>query len=167
MALLSKSYNYDELPVSSSSLPEGEYPVVITNAEEKSTKDLTGSYLELTYTVTGARFSGMTVRDRINLRNNNEKAVQIGIDTLRKIMGALSLRMLNDTNQLLNRRMIIKVSVRKYTDQNGMERETNDVRGYKADPSSPIPQAPPQEQPKASPLRNAPPVVPGFEDDWD
>lgn len=66
-------------------LPAGEYEVLIDSVEDKETKAGTGRYLEITFIVTSGRFKNFTVKDRINYRNQNTQAEEIGYRSLKKL----------------------------------------------------------------------------------
>lgn len=101
-------------------IPAGEYEAVINTAGWKNTKDGTGRYLALEFELT-RDYAGRRIFENLNLENRNEKAVQIAQGSLSAICRALGVSMLTDTNQLLNKPMIIKVSIQKderYGDKN-------------------------------------------------
>ena len=69
----------------------------------------------------------------LNLENRNEKAVKIAHGNLSSICRALGIGMLTDTNQLLNKPLIIKVTIQK-DDEYG---DKNKIRKYSPCQSSP------------------------------
>jgi hypothetical protein len=112
-------------------LPNGEYACRIDDEAVKPTKSGDGYFLEIKLEVMDGAHKGRKVLDRINLKNPNEKAVQIGLSRLSAICHALNLAELTDTNQLLNQRLMVSI---------GQERDRitkeptgrNSVFGYSA-----------------------------------
>jgi hypothetical protein len=102
-------------------IPPGEYEAIINSAEWKDTKAGTGRYLKLEFEFT-REYEGRKIWENLNLENPNEKAVQIANAALSGICGAIGVDQLTDTDQLLDKPMIIKVKIQKgkdgYDDQN-------------------------------------------------
>ncbi len=142
---LNHEFNVGDLPESDMSfgvIPEGWYDATINTAEVKSTKDGTGSYINIRFDITGPSHAGRVVFGKINTNNKSEKAEQIGLQQLRELMLATGVERLRDTDQLVGRGCSIKVTIRK---QEGYE-DSNDIRAYKkgagSKPSSmPVPSA--------------------------
>lgn len=109
-------------------IPEGEYPVIITESNEESTKSGNGSFLKLTLQIQGGQFDGRTLFDRLNLSNPNEKAVAIARATLSAICRAVDVLKPNDSSELHNRTMLAKIKLRKRDDNGEM---ANEIKGYK------------------------------------
>lgn len=66
-------------------LPEGEYAVIISDQKTKPNRAGTGEYLELTLVIEDGSFRGRRIWDRHNLRNPNQKTVQIARETVERI----------------------------------------------------------------------------------
>ena len=110
-------------------IPAGDYPAMVTASQQKATKDGTGSYLELTLEIQEGPFQGRRLWDRLNLQNKNPKAVEIAQKQLAQLCHATGVMQVNDSEQLHNRPVIVKVSA-KHDDYAGEVR--NEVKGYKA-----------------------------------
>lgn len=108
-------------------LPVNRYLVKITESEMKQTKSQTGGYLELTFLVLEGQYKGRTQKDRLNLKNANEKAVQIARAELSAICRAVGVMKPRDSVDLHNIPLVIDVDQKK-------DKETgkiyNEVKGY-------------------------------------
>lgn len=115
-------------------LPAGWYAAQIVESEMKPTSNGQGQYLQLTLQIMGGQFNGRKVRDRLNLVNANQTAVEIAYQTLSAICHATNIIQIQDTQQLHGRPMEIKVSVRAAgTGADGKNYEaSNEIRGYRA-----------------------------------
>ena len=83
-------------------LPAGEYVVRIIESEVKASKS-GGSYLELTIQVEDGPFKGRKFWEMVTLQNSNTTAVQIGQQTLKRLVKATGApQTLTDSNQLHN-----------------------------------------------------------------
>lgn len=129
MAFLGQEIKQDELPESSAfdPLPEGWYTATITQADLKNTKLNTGQYISVRYDITGPSFQGRVVYSNINIRNQTQKAEEIGRQQLGALMRAIGLAKLSDTDELINKDVSIKLSIK--TDDYGTK---NEVKGFKA-----------------------------------
>ena len=72
-------------------LPAGNYSAVIVESEEKPTKAMTGSYLQLGLEIVEGQYAGRKLIDRLNLNNPNQIAVDIAQRTLSAICHARAL----------------------------------------------------------------------------
>lgn len=137
MAFLGQTIEVNTLPESTSYelLPVGWYAVTIVDAELKDTKDGTGQYISLRYSVSGPTHQGRTVYGNINIKNKSIKAEEIGRADLGSLMRAIGLPRVSDTDELLNGQLQIKVGISEArTDPStGKTYEArNEVKGYKA-----------------------------------
>ena len=146
MAFLGQSYAVKDIPEQDGfePVPAGWYNARITEAEVKSTKAGTGSYIKVRYDITGPTHQGRVIYGNINLSNPNQQAEQIGIQQLGSLARAIGLEVISDSDQLINRDVQIKLSIKK--DTSGQYNDSNDVKGFKAIdgamPSMPTPTAP-------------------------
>ena len=108
-------------------LPDGWYKAVISDTEERQTKSMTGSFLLLTIDIIEGEFRGRKVFDRLNLNNPNETAVQIAQRTLASVCNAVGVVNPQDSAELRDKPMMIKVVVRP--PENGYD-ASNDIKGY-------------------------------------
>lgn len=128
MANLGQSFDINDIPESTNSyepLPEGWYPVVIQAAELKPTKDGTGQYISIKY---GLANSFRTVYGNINIRNQSQKAEEIGRQNLGDIMRAIGLSRVTDSDELIGGNLTIKLII-KEDEKYGRK---NEIKGYKA-----------------------------------
>jgi len=107
-------------------LPAGEYDVIITESELKTTKDLSGKYLSLKLQVLSGQYQNRNLFDNINLVNNSAACVAIGKGTLSSICRAVNVLTPNDSTELHNKPMRAVVKIGKDQNQN----PNNDVKGY-------------------------------------
>lgn len=131
MAQLNKQFNPEqhEAMVDFSALPAGEYIGRITKSEMKPTKNNQGQYLELEFTVDSPGFGGRKLWTRLNLVNQNPKAVEIAERELKSICDAAGVGAISDSNVLHGKPMVIKVKVDPATAQYG---ESNSITAYKS-----------------------------------
>jgi hypothetical protein len=132
---LGETYSAAELQPSQSYelLPAGWYTAIITDAELKDTKAGTGKYIKVRYDITGPSSQGRCVFGNFNISNPNPKAEEIGRQQLGDLMRALGLAAVNDTEQLLNGHLTIKIDVRPGSGDYGPQ---NEVKGWKSSTGS-------------------------------
>ncbi len=94
-------------------LPAGEYEACIVASTMKPTKDGNGKYLELELQILNGPFQNRKVFDRLNLVNSSAKAVEIAKGTLSAICRAVGVLTPQDSSELHNKPLRIKVTVRK------------------------------------------------------
>lgn len=99
-------------------IPAGDYDAVITASELKETKAGDGKYLALTLQILSGEYQNRKLWDRLNLQNKNEKAVQIARGTLSAICRAVGVLTPNDSSELHDKPLRIRVKVRKDQDGN-------------------------------------------------
>lgn len=68
-----------------STVPAGKYVAVVAHSVFKDTSS-GGAGLQIGYMIEEGEHTGKMIQDFINIQNNNEKAVEIGLGRLRKIM---------------------------------------------------------------------------------
>lgn len=112
-------------------VPTGMYPVVITRTEEKPTKAGNGAYIEIEMQIQGGEFGGRKVFDRLNIKNNNQTAVDIAYATLSAICHVTGRFQITDTAQLHGVPFVAVVQKKERDDQPGSGNYTNEVKGYK------------------------------------
>jgi hypothetical protein len=109
-------------------LPEGWYTASITKAEVKPTKDGTGSYLNVGYSILGPTHQGRIVFGMITISNKNVKSEEIGEQDMAKLRLSVGIVRLTDSDQLVGKNLSIKLGIQKSDDFG----DKNTVRGYKA-----------------------------------
>lgn len=128
MALLQFDSSKIEINNSFELIPAGDYVAVITDSEWKETKSKDGQYLSLKLEIIEGVNKGRVLFDNLNLDNKNEKAVQIAQQTLASICLATNKINVNDSAELHNIPLIIKVGVQP---AQGAYEESNRIKGYK------------------------------------
>lgn len=131
MARLDKVYTEAEMPKSErdfSPVPDGWYDVTITESEVKDTKSGDGNYIKLRYDITGPSHAGRVIFGNLNLRNRNPKAEEIGAKQLGELMRAVGLARLEDSDQLIGKRLTVKVATQR-SEQYG---DKNEVKGFRS-----------------------------------
>jgi hypothetical protein len=111
-------------------IPAGVYTTTVVDSEVKPTKNGTGQMAVFTLQVLDGQFSGRKLFARINVRNQNPQAEQIGQSQLSALCHAAGVLQLQDTAQLHGRVVRAKVKIRK--DTTGQYDDQNEVTGYEA-----------------------------------
>ena len=117
-------------------LPAGEYDACVVNSQVKSTKSGNGKYLELELQVINGQFQNRRLFDRLNLWNPSDQAVRIAKGTLSSICHAVGVLTPNDSSDLHNKPLRVKVVVKK-SDEYG---DGNEVKAYKPRNAAPAQQ---------------------------
>jgi len=94
----------------STPLPSGTYDATITSADMAASK-AGDEMLKIRFEVTGPSHAGMSVFENVLLTHSNANVVQMGQRKLRQIAVALGLQELNDTDQLIDRKVKIVTKV--------------------------------------------------------
>lgn len=124
--------NFDATTVSPSesieAIPAGWYNAQIDQSEMKPTKDGSGAYLELRFSVLDGQFANRKVFTRLNLRNANPVAQEIAYKQLSAICHATGVMQVQDSQQLHGRPLKIKVKVRAAS---GDYEASNEISSFK------------------------------------
>jgi len=102
----------DEVLRSTELLPAGEYLAEIVESDYKQTRSGNGAYLELVFEIVDGEYKGRQLVERLNLENPNETTVRIAKGTLARILLALDLFAVADSEELHHKPMKIKVEVK-------------------------------------------------------
>lgn len=132
MAFLGETFSTDSLPVSDRSydlVPDGWYNATITKAELNNTKAGTGQKIDMRYDIVGPTHQGRVVFGTVNVRNQSQKAEEIGRQQLGEIMRAVGLAKIQDTDELVGGPICIRVKIRPA--ENGYDAR-NEVTGFKS-----------------------------------
>ena len=140
------NFNAEEIEPSSSfdPIPAGWYKAIISASEIKPTRDGYGEYLSLTLQVIEGQYANRLVFARLNLKNANDKAVDIARKDLAAICRAVGVMSPQASEELHDIPLMIKVKVRPAS---GEYEASNDIGGYKAVEGTDF--TPPQQQQKA------------------
>lgn len=111
-------------------IPSGEYLVHIIDSDMKPTKNGTGQYLELAYEVAEGPYKGRKLWARLNLVNQNSKAVEIAQRDLSAICHATGQMQVTDSQQLHYKPHVVRV---EYIKADGVksQRDSNEIKAYK------------------------------------
>ena len=125
------NFNAEEVEPSSSfdPIPAGWYQAIISNSEMKATRDGYGEFLSLTLQVIEGQYENRLVFARLNLKNANDKAVDIARKDLAAICRAVGVMSPQASEELHDIPLMIKVKVRPAS---GDYEASNDIGGYKA-----------------------------------
>ena len=138
MAFLGETFGVDDLPQSDRNyelIPEGWYNATITKAELGNTKSGTGQKIDVRYDITGPTQQGRVIFQAVNIRNQSQKAEEIGRQQLGEIMRSIGLAKVEDTDQLIGGQLCIKIKIKQPTDKDkaaGYTENKNEVAGFKA-----------------------------------
>lgn len=115
-------------------LPAGWYTAMIAGADLQATKDGSGQYIKIKYSITGPSHQGRVVFGNLNIKNRSAKAEEIGRAQLGELMRAIGLARVQDTDQLIGGNLSIKLDIRPArTDASSGKTydAQNEVKGYK------------------------------------
>ena len=110
-------------------IPAGWYTAIISSSELKATRDGYGEYLSLTLQIIDGQYENRLVFARLNLKNANDKAVDIARKDLAAICRAVGVMSPQASEELHDIPLMIKVKVRPAS---GDYEASNDIGGYKA-----------------------------------
>ena len=128
MANLNGFNAHDVEPSSSfDPLPAAKYLAAITGTEMKPTKDGTGSYLNLEFTILEGQFKDRKVWDRLCLNHPNAQTVKIARGNLSAVCRAVGVMQPRDSVELHNIPLLITVKLKKREDNGDL---SNEVKGY-------------------------------------
>lgn len=123
MAKLDQAFNSADVPEREdfTPVPPGQYTGMITNSELKDTKK-GGQYISLEIDIMDGDYAGRKLFEKLNIKNDNPKAVDIAFRTLGEIVKAVGKTTIKDTEELHNKRFTMDVRVdppKPYTDNDG------------------------------------------------
>jgi hypothetical protein len=123
-------------------IPAGKYLAAITESEIKPTKNGSGSYLQLTFTILEGEYRNRVLWARLNLVNSNATAVKIARGELSAVCRAVGVLTPKDSVDLHNIPLVITVKVKNREDTGEL---TNEIKGFAPKVSAAaaqLPQAP-------------------------
>ena len=123
------NFNANEVEPTSSfePIPAGKYLAAITESEMKPTKNGSGKYLQLKFTIIEGEYKNRVLWARLNLENPNATAVKIARAELSAICHATGVMTPRDSIELHNLPMVISVKCRKRGDSGELD---NEIAGY-------------------------------------
>ena len=126
-------------------IPAGRYAAMITKSEMKATKDGTGSYLHLEFTLLDGEHRNRKVFANLCLNHKNEKTVAIARGDLSAICHAVGVMQPRDSLELQNIPLLITVTVKKRTDLGHENEFQNEITKYESKAAVAASQAPRQQ----------------------
>lgn len=129
-------------------IPAGEYRAMIVDSAMEQAKT-GGQFLKVSVQIIDGPHSGVVLFDRLNLINSNPKAVEIAQRTLSAICHAVGVMQVQDSAQLHNRPLVIRVAYKEGGEpdgKGGVYGPSNEIKQYKA-----VSQSFPQQQAPAQP----------------
>lgn len=147
-----------------SPIPVGDYKAVITESEILTTKKQDGQYLKLRVEIIEGEYAGRLIFVNLNLWNPNPKAVEIANRELATIVAAVGKPGAQNSEELHNIPMTIKVGVEPGGEQYGPQNRIKNYMAYAAAPAEPVTiqtkpapqQATPAGQPPINPATGKP-----------
>lgn len=109
-------------------IPKGWYVAVIEASEMKPTKNGDGSYLELKLNIVHGKYTNRKLYARLNLNNPNPIAQEIGYKELSAVCHATGVLQVQDSSQLHNIPIKVRVKVRK---GDGEYDDNNEITAYR------------------------------------
>ena len=110
-------------------LPAGWYDAQITDSEIIPLKSGNGRALKLTFDVLSEGYRGRKVWARLNIQHSNPEAERIAQSQLRELCESMGVLRFNDTVELHNKPVGIKVKIRK--DESGQYSDQNEISAFK------------------------------------
>lgn len=118
-------------------IPAGVYPAQIIDSELRELRSGNGQALSLQFEILGDKFAGRKVFANLNIYHTNPDAQRIAQEQLSAICHSVGVMHLQDSSQLHNKPLNIRVKIRK---QEGYE-DRNEISGYEALPHGAAPMA--------------------------
>jgi len=149
MAIL--DFNADTVEPSSGFevIPIGDYKAVVTASEMKDTKKGNGKYLQLTYDILEGKYKGRKLFDRLNLKNSNQKTVEIAQRDLSALCRAVGVMHPHDSGELHNKPFIISVIIQDptaaYPNPSNAIKNRKSINGGNTLKNTPVPAPTPQQ----------------------
>ena len=143
-------------------IPEGEYTLEAIEAEDKVTKDGSGSYINAKFEVKGGEHDGRYIWNIFNINNRSETAQRIGRQQLVAWATACGKPDADDTDKLVGKKFRAVVEIQKGT---GAYKDSNRIKVFLFD-SEAAPAAKAAPKAAAAPKASAPAPAKGG-NPWD
>lgn len=111
-----------------SAIPKDKYTAIAIESEMKPTKKGTGEYLQFTFEVLDGKYKGRKLWARMNIKNPNPTAQDIGQRELAQFCKAVGVPRPNDSSELHNLPVLLHVD----TEIDDRDRESNVVKKFEA-----------------------------------
>ncbi len=122
-------------------LPAGTFTALVSEANMKTTKAGTGTYIEAVFQVIEGEYKGRKVWDRLTFTNPSAKATEIGRAQLSALCRAIGCMSIQDTAELCNRPCLITVGHEKGGDDKIYARVTKYAPAGGSVAAAPVPAA--------------------------
>jgi hypothetical protein len=129
-------------------IPANKYLAVITESQNKQTKDKAGEYLELVFQIIEGDYKNRLVWTRLCLNHSNPTTSKIARGHLAAICKAVGVLTPRDSAELHNLPLIINVKLKKRNDNGEL---SNEIRGFSKRETSTV--APAQAKPSIAPWK--------------
>ncbi len=117
-------------------LPAGWYTAQVTESDIVALKSGNGRAVKLTFEILQDGYRNRKVWAQLNVQHTNPQAEQIAQQQLRELCDSIGIVRMNDTVELHNKPVQIKVKVRK--SDNPQYEDSNDITGFKPVGGSPV-----------------------------
>ena len=132
MAFLDVSFSAEEIKAAGENrfeiIPAGNYLAQIVKSEIKVNKDGQGTRLSLQFQITDGDKRGRILFQDVTLKNANETAMKIGREQLAQLARACGLTAVQDSAQLHNIEMQIRVGIKE--DKEGKFEPRNEIKRF-------------------------------------
>jgi len=115
-------------------IPKGEYLAAAVSSEMKTTKSMTGQYLQLSFEILEGKFKGRRVFERLNIQNANKDAEEIAQRTLSALCHALGILQVDESEQLHDIPVLISLGIEEGKGDYG---PSNRILGYSSAGNTP------------------------------
>lgn len=109
-------------------MPAGWWPFMADEAALEPTKDGMGNYIKVRFTCTEGPHKGSKVWHNFNMKNNSEKAVEIGRKQLSAFMHAINVLKIDHLQQLCNVPLFLKI---KFVPADGQWEAKNEINAFR------------------------------------
>lgn len=137
-------------------IPAGAYVAIATDSEFKPTKNGRGEYLQFVFEVLDGPYKGRKLWSRLNLKNENQTAIDIAQRELGAICRAVGVIRPGDSSELHNKPLLLTVDV-ELDDRN---RQQNVIKKYEPATGGAAPVSAPAPQPTGAAPAAAPAAAP-------
>lgn len=123
-----EGFDADQVPEQEEfrALPKDVYPGIATDSERKPTRAGTGEYIQFTFEVLDGKFKGRKLWARMNIKNPNPTAQDIGQRELKQFATAADVPRPTDSGELHNIPVLLHVDV----ELDDRQREVNVIKKY-------------------------------------
>jgi len=138
MAKLGMTFDSNDVPELEdfSPVPPGQYTGMVVGSEIKETSS-GGEMLVLEIDIQGGEYSNRKIFENLNIKNDNQQAVDIAFRKLGNLCKAVGKATIKDSEELHNKRFLMEVSVKppapykdRKTGEERMSKARNEIKKY-------------------------------------